>query len=63
MLTLTRIPLTSQSTQGSVDLLRNLTSFVYDQAAIALIIQPRTLSISDGRIYTVHSTQGHIFTP
>lgn len=47
----------------AVDLLRNLMYFIYDQTAIALIIQPWTLSVSDDRIYTVRSTQGDTFTP
>jgi hypothetical protein len=45
------------------DLIRNLMSFIYDQPAIALIIQPRPLSVSEGRICTVRSTQSDIFTP
>jgi hypothetical protein len=47
----------------AMDLLRNLTSFIYDHTAIGLIIQQRTLSVSDGSIYTVRSTQGDTFTP
>jgi len=55
--------LTLLEVRKAVDLLRNLTSFIYDQTAIALTIQPRTLSVSDDYIYTVRSTQGDTFAP
>jgi len=62
VVTLTEFPLLLKVCK-SVDLLRIFTSFIYDHTAIGLIIQQRTLSVSDDRIYTVRSTQGDTFSP